>query len=150
MNRISIFLLAIVFVSCNNNSTNPSAAVVDTAGKLPVAEKPSGPPLRIAGTFTGNLPCIDCRETETILTLKEDTYNVTKLNKGIKDKTKMLETKAGYCVFENGIVKLLEEKIVTQQFRIISEDSIRLLTEKGEPVKGKGNAGFFLIRKAKK
>ncbi len=150
MKRSNI-LTAIVAVwylaGCSSNEAGKEPQPQDTVKAGPAIVKPSGPPARVSGTFKGILPCDNCRETEAILTIKDDKYNYTRLLKGMKTRGNNISNKSGYCVFDGGIVKLLSNDQAKDMFRIISEDSIKPLDTAGKPLKGKTD--YFLVRSAK-
>jgi NlpE N-terminal domain len=149
MKRLYIALeiiAALCLVFCSDAGNNGPKAV-DTVKQEPAAVNPTGPPARVNGTFKGILPCDNCRETEAILTIKDDGYNYTRLFKGMKTKGENINNKSGYCVFDSGIIKLLNNNIAEYMFRIVSVDTIKPLDAGGKPFKGK--TGYFLIRSAK-
>lgn len=128
-------LVCLAACSGNDKATNRVKAD-STALPEPVVVKPAGPPAKVYGAFMGDLPCADCKGSEAFLTVNpNDSYSFTKHNKGAV-KTNLITTANGLCIFENGILKLLDKNnSVTDMFRIISEDSLHILDAKRQPAK---------------
>ncbi len=140
-----ILLLAGLFQACSDSGSGKNTpAPAPTPAPVAETPKPSGPPARVAGVFKGNLPCADCKEIEAILEIKDNQYNYNFLRKGAVEKAKMLGHRAGYCTFENGLVKLVDSGAVREQFLILSEDSIRFTNP---APKAKENKVYVLVKK---
>jgi NlpE N-terminal domain len=142
-----VTMAAVYLVACSSNDGSNKPKAVDMAKQDSVVIKPSGPPAKVNGTFKGVLPCDNCRETEAILTINGDKYSYTRLFKGMKVRGSNISNKAGSCIFDSGIVKLLTNNIAEDMFRIISEDTIKPLDAAAKPLKSKTE--YFFIRSAK-
>jgi NlpE N-terminal domain len=150
MKRLKLWMITAIpalLVACGGNDSNKAHNTADTTNKVAVAIKPSGPPEKVSGSFKGVLPCSNCTETEAILTIKDDQYSYTRLLKGMKTRGSNINTKSGTCLFDIGIVKLLTNNVAEDMFRIVSEDTLKLLDAKGKPTQGKTD--HFLIRSTK-
>jgi NlpE N-terminal domain len=146
LNMIMASAISLCFTGCGGNDVNKEQGATETAKQDSAAVKPTGPPARVSGTFKGVLPCENCTETEAILTIKEDKYTYTRLFKGLKTRGN-ISNKSGYCAFDSGIIKLLNNNMAEDMFRIVSEDTIRALSAVGKPLKGK--IDYILLRSAK-
>jgi NlpE N-terminal domain len=145
---IAMWMVAVLcMVACGSNEGSKTPKAEDIVKQDAAEIKPTGPPARVNGTFKGVLPCDNCRETEAVLTIKDDKYSYTQLFKGMKVKGSNIGTKSGYCVFDSGIVKLLSDNKAGEMFRIVSEDTLKPLDAAAKPLKGK--VDFLLIRTAK-
>jgi hypothetical protein len=130
--------------SCGGNDDGKNNIAGEVVKTDTAAPKPTGPPARVSGTFKGILPCDGCRETEAILDIKDDSYSFTRLFKGMKKKGSNINNQSGSCVFDSGIVKLLNTtNTVEYMFRILSQDSIKHLDITPKAAK---KTDFFLVR----
>jgi hypothetical protein len=141
---IGFLSLVAILTACNNNGgDNAAAPAKDTTATQPVVVA-SGPPARVSGIFKGKLPCSDCQEIEAIIDIKDNTYTYNFIRKGETNKMKLLGNRTGDCVFENGVLKLMNEGKPNEQFRMLSTDSIRL--EAGSGLSAKDKKTYLLLR----
>jgi uncharacterized lipoprotein NlpE involved in copper resistance len=142
---MSFFCAAVYLSACSDGGSSQQIPEADTAKQVMAAKKPSGPPEKVSGVFKGMLPCADCAGIEAILTIKGDSYNCTRLFRGMKTRGANIDNKTGSCVFDSGIVKLLDNGKVLEMYRIVSEDTIRALDTTGKPLKTKME--YLLVKK---
>lgn len=121
--------------SCNyTNTSSPttSDSTLYKSGPLPI-------PLKVNGTFSGDLPC-DCQGILMSLTLADTSFTAVVNYKGLKVKGKSFAVIRGSALQDNGLMTLQNEQLPSSSFRIISLDSIEVLG------KGKKDQKHFLVR----
>ncbi len=140
--RLLFAILVLFAAACGNNSNDQKPATGNEPQPEPVVAKTAdGRPVKVSGVFKGVMPCADCQELEAILEIKDNDYTYNFIRKGVTNKMALLGQRQGTCVFDSGMLKLMDNGKVNEQFLLLSADSIRLSGE----VKSKRS--YVLVRK---
>ena len=143
MYRLFLIAACLFFLACDNSSTQKDKIV--TIPEIPKVI-PGVPPSTVTGTFTGQLPCADCAGIEVMLRLTDSTFWRFQNIKSAKDKKHSLQADKGKCLQEHRIITLYKKNGISESYKIISNDSILLISSKIVSRKSKDN-NYFLRKK---
>jgi hypothetical protein len=140
--RVITVIIALFFCSCNENDSKEKSQTFVTPI---ISTTPLVKPSKVFGAFFGNIKDADGINTPVIVTIADTTFVLTKYNKNVQQKSKLLTTLNGICQQDSGLIQLLVSKKVVNNFTILSADSIFCLTKKKMP--SKGNDTNYLVKK---
>ena len=130
MRYVAVFLCFVLLVSmagCQGKYTKPDAP--------PVVKKPAE-----NVTYTGSIPCADCRIQKLTVTLFEDrTFRLKRVYKGLQSGGNKTEYELGRWYRKGKRLVLDNKKKWPLQFRQVSDNEIRMLDQRGNKIVSKLN-----------
>ena len=144
MKTLILVFLACLILACNDSSTTAGKSMVDSVSTATdIAAKPK----KVTGSFLGLMPCNNCSGIDVLLKLTDTSYWKFQNYKDSKDKAHSVSAETGKYSQDSGVIKLMDKNVAKESYKIISQDSLLLITLPG---KGHQNKGFhYLVRQSK-
>lgn len=143
ISQVIVLLLCVGLFSCNDGGSSQSIIVTDT---LPPQGDLTGIPSKVTGSFKGLTSCKDCKSIEVLLKITDSSFWRLENYKEAKDKAHSLMIMTGSCRQESGTIALEGKDKSTEQYKIISRDTIQLVS--ATPVISKKGDHFILVRQS--
>ena len=118
-------LLGLTILACNNSTTTTDKSKVDTTS---TRIDRSILPIKVTGSFTGMLPCSNCSGVEVLLRITDTGFWKFQNFKEAKDKSHSVAAENGKCRQDSGAINLFFKNNTKETYKIISQDSLLLVT----------------------